>query len=289
MDFDMRDVDMFVKKILANLDDKYRPAMHVLIVECIEKVGLNKKNIIEEINKYSSKDKIDEISSKSFCNKTYFKFYNNLDKETQKDILDNLIKIIENCSSKNDFLIIDKQDKLISVSSNINETSDVKKIYEDNEIGSIIVNEEYGTIECKKIVNKSENSINNFPYNFGIISEIEISDKDDINLKENVDNYIEFYMEDIKFVNSNIAKIEKFAVNEIWQWFIEEYTPESLKNEFNELSVDLTINLMSTKEKEVSMTALWSFESNDEDKSGYFDIFIDKENGEIFGRDIGYW
>ena len=57
MDFDMRDVDMFVKKILANLDDKYRPAMHVLIVECIEKVGLNKKNIIEEINKYSSKDK----------------------------------------------------------------------------------------------------------------------------------------------------------------------------------------------------------------------------------------
>ena len=65
MELNIRDIDLFLGKILEDYDKTYNLAMHVILLECIKETGLNKNKIIENTDNYVSDNVLEKISSSS--------------------------------------------------------------------------------------------------------------------------------------------------------------------------------------------------------------------------------
>ena len=86
--------------------------------------------------------------------------------------------------------------------------------------------------------------------------------------------------------------IEKFAIEKIWKWFNEGYTEQEIKEKYIKLSISLFVKLANEDynyDNSILMTAGWSFVEENNEKEGYFDFKIKKENDELVGKELNYY
>lgn len=286
-----RDIDLYLNKILINFNNKNKLACHVILLDIIDNVGLNKKMIINNLKKYIDDEKLVELSNLSFCNKTYLKNFIFLKKNEKEAIIEQVISIIESCDEDNGNLIVEIQPKLKDKQVKTNEIN--KQFYElveDCELGNVKFDLENGEVFINVKKYNSETEFNGFPVSFDI-GEIVIGDIKYIDLKKDFQKYKDIFLNHIKIIIKNTDKIRESAIEELWNWMKIDFSESNIKNKFLKISMTLAMTVLYEDDEYTTFQILWGFESgNDtEDYSGYMDGTIDKNTKKITFGDIGLW
>lgn len=171
MELNIRDVDMFINKILETYDKTYNLAMHAILLECIKEVGLNKNEILDNIENYISDSSLEKLSNSSFINKAYLKNVIALNYDNRKDLVDKLVEIINKCDEEDGLLVIPEQPKLIEKDKSIVAP---KKILEvnDSELGIIKIDYDNGSVKGDNIRYNHKIVHKDFPVVFSVDYEI---------------------------------------------------------------------------------------------------------------------
>lgn len=288
MELNMRDVDFFVNGLLKNYDSKYRLAIYVILMQCINEVGLKKSYIIENIEQYVNEEKLKSLSNMSFSNKTYLKNFISTEEYKRVEIINDIIKLIEKCKEENGLLIIQEQPKLISKNNTSREEKNKVIEVKDAEIGDLKIDIDDGIIYGEKLKYHSQGNYNNFPIRFDL-NEIKVSDIKDINLVDDFQAYRDIYLYDIKKILKKIKEIEQFTIDTIWKWFTADYTEQEIKEKFTNMSISLFVELYSEEKEDYFITAGWSFEEEADEVEGYLDFSINRDNGKLEKGNIGYY
>ena len=108
METELKDFDLYLQKKLNTIDNRYRLAIHIILLECFKNVGTNKNDMIESVKKYVIDDELNKICNASFMNKTYLKPFIQLNYENRMKLLNEVIHILEDAEDNNGFLVIQK-------------------------------------------------------------------------------------------------------------------------------------------------------------------------------------
>ncbi len=291
MELNIRDIDLFISKILEDYDKTYNLAIHVILLECIKEVGLNKNKIIDNMDKYMSDNVLEKISDSSFINKAYLRNFVALDNDSRKVLLNKLVEILNKCDEKDGLLVIPEQPKLIEKIKPAPEPRNIIEI-NDSELGIIKIDCDNGSVKGDSIKYTHKTTYNDFPVEFSVDYEIYGIDDEIAGVKENIENDKELYVNDIRYLKGKMDIIEKFAIEKIWKWFNEGYTEQEIKEKYIKLSISLFVKLANesyNRDNSILMTAGWSFEEENNEEDGYFDFQIDKYNDELLEGDLNYY
>ena len=291
MELNIRDIDLFISKILEGYDKTYSLAIHVILLECIKETGLNKDKIIENMDNYVSDNVLEKISSASFMNKAYLKNFIELNNDSRKELLNKLVEILNKCDEKDGLLVIPEQPKLIEKIKPAPEPRNNIEI-NDSELGIIKIDCENGYVKGDSIKYAHKTTYNDFPVEFSVDYQIYGIDDEAAGVKDNIENDKELYVNNIRYLKGKMNIIEKFVIEKIWKWFNEDNTEQEIKEKYIKLSISLFVKLANEDynyDNSILMTAGWSFEEENNEKEGYFDFKINKENDELVGKEINYY
>ena len=286
-----RDIDLYLNKILINFNNKNKLACHVILLDIIDNVGLNKEMIINNLKKYIDDEKLVQLSNLSFCNKAYLKNFIFLKKSEKEAIIEQVISIIESCDEDNGNLIVEIQPKLKNKQVKTNEINNqFYELVEDCEIGDVKFDLENGEVFINVKKYNTETEFNGFTVSFEI-GDIVIGDIKYIDLKKDFEKYKEIFLNHIKTIIKNIDKIQESAIEELWNWVKINFSESNIKNKFLKISLTLAMTVLYEDDEYTTFQILWGFENGDdtEDYSGYMDGSIDKNTKKITFGDIGLW
>lgn len=109
----MEEIQKNANKLLENFyNNKFKSALHIVMIYCIEDVGLNKQNLIEKVTEMSNLDELKKLSEKSFINKQILKQFLILEDESRIKIFDELIHQLEKYEEKNGEICITENTKI---------------------------------------------------------------------------------------------------------------------------------------------------------------------------------
>lgn len=286
-----RDIDLYLNKILINFNNKNKLACHVILLDIIDNVGLNKEMIINNLKKYIDDEKLVQLSNLSFCNKAYLKNFIFLKKSEKEAIIEQVISIIESCDEDNGNLIVEIQPKLKNKQVKTNEINNqFYELVEDCEIGDVKFDLENGEVFINVKKYNTETEFNGFTVSFEI-GDIVIGDIKYIDLKKDFEKYKEIFLNHIKTIIKNIDKIQESAIEELWNWVKINFSESNIKNKFLKISLTLAMTVLYEDDEYTTFQILWGFENGDdtEDYNGYMDGSIDKNTKKITFGDIGLW
>lgn len=152
------------------------------------------------------------------------------------------------------------------------------------ELGNILIDKITGQICCDKLNYNVEKMYNDFPVKYNMKDfEIPYLEEWDFTKSDDIIN------ENLHFVLGIREKIEEKIVKEIWDWFVtNDYTIEEVKQKFEKLEIDVTLQLKG--DKNIDFTSTWEFvEEHSDINSGYADFYLDFESNEIKKSDIGFF
>ncbi|MCR5146022.1 MAG: hypothetical protein K6B70_01560 [Clostridia bacterium] len=291
MELNLRDIDLFISKILEDYDKTYNLAIHVILLECIKEVGLNKNKIIENLDAYMSDDVLEKISNSSFINKTYLKNFVALDNNSRKGLLNKLVEILNKCDEKDGLLVIPEQPKLIEKIKPAPEPRNIIEI-NDFELGIIKIDCDNGSVDGDSIKYEHKATYKDFPVDFSVDYEIYGIDDEMADVKENIENDKKLYVNDIRYLKGKMDIIEKFVIEKIWKWFNEGDKEQEIKEKYIKLAISLSVELANesyNRGNSILMTAGWSFEEENNEEEGYFDFEINKDTDELIGYELNYY
>lgn len=240
MELNIRDVDMFINKILDNYNKTYNLAMHVVLLECIKEVGLNKNKIIDNIEKYISDSSLEKLSNSSFMNKAYLKNMIVLDYDSRKDLVKEIVGIINNCDEEDGLLVIPEQPKLIKKAEPVAEPKNIIEI-NDKDLGII----KFDLAEKEAIITEITEKLS-----FDVIDEIKFSFKDSgynsEEFVEDINKFIEVLKEIYKKQDQILKSLYQYAKKIYINWEIksniEEITDEYVIKNTKIFNIDIYDN-----------------------------------------------
>lgn len=290
MELNIKDIELYINKILEDFDKTYNIAVHFILLDCIKEVGLNKNRIIANIHNYASNTVLETLSSSSFMAKAYLKNFIGLNTDSRNNLLNKLIEILNKCEEKNGLLVIPEQKKSIAKSK---PTVETKKIIEvnDSELGTIQIDCDDGYVKGDTInYNHHKTVYNDLPVDFSVDYEIYGIDDKLAHVHENIEKEKELYINDIKYIHKRIDIIEKFAIEKIWEWFTNVNTVQETRRRYIKLNISLFVHLSNDKyNNSIWLTAGWNFEEDADAKEGYFDFTLNKTNDEFVESDLNYY
>lgn len=290
MELEIRDYDEFIMNKLSDITGIEKLIIYAILMECFKCEGTNKYNLINHIKLYSSDIKIDELINSSITYKEPLKKFKALDNTMRNIFLYKIIEIIEKCEEKDGSLVIGKRTILNSEKKvNSNEVNNKIEL-QDSDLEKIIIDIESGKILCKKMKYNHETSYKNFPVSYSI-DEIEIQYINEVDLKNNFDDYKLIYINDMKKVFQNNKVIEEKIIEKIYDWYTEGDSQMNMTETYTKLSISVTIWLNNEVSDTITMNSSWAFEEEYSDEmSGYAEIvFNTSDFSEIKYTDIGFF
>lgn len=156
-------------------------------------------------------------------------------------------------------------------------------IISDLEFGNITINTITGKIDCDNMKHDKKRLYNDFPIEYSM-NEIQIYDLKYCNLEECKN----LFVDNLHLIFDIRNEIEEKVIQEIWNWFSVDFTPETLKQQFLKLRINVTIYLYDGEY--INLGTSWVFEEEYSDiNSGYADFNVDINSKNIECTDIGFF
>lgn len=283
METELKDFDLYIQKKLNTIDNRYRLAIHIILLECFKNVGTNKNDMIESVKKYVIDDELNKICNASFMNKTYLKPFIQLNYENRMKLLNEVIHILEDAEDNNGFLVIQKdvvqkltKDNNHSNKDNsflerlalMNESSIKKRIIKVNNenIGQVCIDP-----VLKKITGEKLETIRSGRYkyiNYETKVKWECDDKFDENELE------EACVKDLELIIHNFDEIERKCLDRILKCY-------DFANEKNINLINIDISFFVANKRKKSINAYMVFECDIGWPCGSMDIYIEKDTKQI--------
>lgn len=285
----------YVKFKKINNNEEFRINDNITFED--EETKIEYQKYLDEINEYNRKiangeipekdlsEIADEYKSKFKVNNKINSTYNTNNTINDKDKFDELVKKLNDNLKTSETSNLDEQ--IGQINNRISELEQQEKVEEiiisDLDLGNITINTTNGKISCDNMKYSDKRLYNDFPIEYSM-NEIEIYDLKSCNFEECKN----LFVDNLHFISDMKNDIEEKIIQEIWNWFSADFTPETLKQQFLKLDISVTICLYDGEY--INLRTSWVFEEEHSDiNSGYADFNVDINSKNIECTDIGFY
>lgn len=281
-------IHAFLEFYLKDYDFTIGMPMFVILSECIKENGLNKKKILDSIAEYVNIEKLKKCSNGSFIYQVCLNFVKKLNDDEKNNFINELKTLIESFNENDGNIIIPSINELTKT----NEANNML-IINDNELGDLKLNIHTG--EITKIDGNAFFKKNLLLKNIETtveISSARITFENSDDISNDFEKNKDIYINKIKLILSHSDQINKFLLNKIWSWHLEDYEISEIDEIYSEYSQYFDIELTAHQPDSLYLSASWEFTSKENnDMSGYIDFCVNNTNNEfnIENTSIGYY
>lgn len=282
MKIDLKDVDVYISEILKDIDNEYNLAMHVVLLESIKEIGLNKDEVIKKVEEAIDEEKLVKLCNASFGNKIYLKNFIYLEKEEREQIINKLIEIIKKCDEQDGILVIPQRPQLVEIKKDQKiETINIFEI-NDPELGNIKIEEsgKNGKISSDKIKIHGFNFEYKIPVVFKGIYDFEIklltAHKEEFDEKN--------YINNLKTLLSSEKYITEKIISFVIDFFEEDKNEECIK-----INISARAYAYYNQDDSINISISFDFEEEEDEVDGYIDAEFNCNTKELDIIGKGYY